>query len=163
MFYSTKIFLGDIQSVLKKLDRLDAFMERLESYEAGRSHLLEGIEAVNRAMAQQNADNRATRELIMNKLFLFWEKAGERDMQTTEAMRGFFQEGVDMARHAGVDAWLEKMHALLKVPPLVAPLDPVPRSSLSNTIPTGPENVAPNKRPAEDDDENRKRRKVGES
>ena len=141
----------------------------MESYESGRSVLLEKMEELAQALDRLTTENRSTREWFKTRLQLLWESCSRQDQAIAESMNVNLKQAEEMCLHIGLRNAGEKLEALLKVPADTSTSStlPVPTS----TTPTAEADFAmpdpPNKRPAPADDDvplvDNKRRKVGES
>lgn len=152
-------------------------LKKLESYESGKSHLLERIEELSQAIARLTAENRSTREWFKTRLQLLWESTSKRDEAIGESMKSILEHAEEMSRHIGLRDTGEKLEALLKDPrtftliatptlPLTLPADPTPTLAATpkaTPTPTTPTDKPSSKRPADESPgESNKRRKVGE-
>jgi hypothetical protein len=145
-------------------------LKKLEIYESRNSHILERIEELSQAIARLAAENRSTREWFTSRLQLLWEKADQRDVAVADALKSILDHAKEMSAHVGLREFGEKLDALTFA--LNGPVDPalpIPSTLLPSSPTTSPadpgEPVSPvgvPKRPAEDDIESRKRRKIGE-
>jgi hypothetical protein len=144
-------------------------LKKMESYESGRSVLLEKMEELAQALDRLTTENRSTREWFKTRLQLLWESCTRQDQAIAESMNGILKQSEEMCLHIGLRNAGEKLEALLKVP-----ADASTSSTLPFTVPTSSTTAEadfampdpPNKRPAPADEVplvDNKRRKVGES
>ena len=72
-------------------------LKKLESYESGKSQLLERIEELSQAIARLTAENRSTREWFKTRLELLWESTSKWDEAIGEAMKGILEHAEEMS------------------------------------------------------------------
>jgi hypothetical protein len=148
-------------------------LKKLESYESGRSLLLERIEELSQAIDRLTVENRSTREWFKTRLQLLWQSTSQRDEAIGEAMKRILEHAEEMSRHVALRETGEMLMALLKVPVDAHPPSPdltsptLPKPTSSPTTPSATL-VIPGggkKRTSEEegDSGSNKRSKVGES
>jgi len=130
--------------------------------------LLERIEELSQVLARLNAENTTTREWVINRLQLVWdridevfEKMDQRDAITAEALKNVVEHGEEMSRLLGLDirGFGEKVEGLFKLPLVVDPRQTTLPFASTTTLQT----PSPKKRPADSDASAPKRRKLGGS
>ena len=154
--------------VLKKMEETQ---ERLEqSYETGKSEMLERVEELSQELARVSAENQSTRAWFRTRLQSLWDNNDRRDEATGNALKHIVDNSV--CQHVCcLREFGEKLDLFFKDSPgraqtplaLTTRLSP-PRTTSPPTTPTAVLDEASKKRPAEDNDDSeaKKRRKVGE-
>jgi hypothetical protein len=72
-------------------------LEILESYELGKSQLLEKIEEQSQAIACLTAENQSTREWFETRLQLLWENTSKRDEAIGKSMKSILEHAKEMS------------------------------------------------------------------
>jgi hypothetical protein len=146
-------------------------LKKMESFESGRSVLLERIEEMSQAIGRLTSENRSTREWFKAQLQLLWETTSRRDEVIVDAMKGILEQAEETSRRFDLRDTGDKLMAMLSVPPAdhhrsppsLAP--PIPSSSTPTaTAPDVPDGESSNKRVADDEpiEPDNKRRKLHE-
>lgn len=127
----------------------------MESYESGRSVLLEKIEDMYQAIDRLTAENRSTRVWFKDRLQSLWETTSRRDEVIARAMKGVLDQAEEMSRRIDLRDTGHKLEAMLKGLPADRRSPPFlpPNPSTSTVLETAtevPDSATSKKRPPGD-------------